>query len=518
MIEILLGIDVGSSSVKVCAYNRGGDLLARSTRALRMTHPRYLWAEMDAEMIWREVSLAVKEATEPLKGKVVSIGVSSACPTTFFLDENFTPLRPAIIYLDHRGLDVVKDYSDKYGIAAHFTRAGNRPGCSTSWLANLAWVRENEPEIWKRVKCVTLLGGFLSLRMTGRPIIDWSQASYSGGFCVASPEGGWDDELLNRWEVDKAIMPEIGWSCLPAGKLNAGAASAMGLESGATVAFGSADTAASAFALGMHSPGEVFESAGTSGVITFCLDKPVFDDAFMNRCHIFPGRWLAHGAMSTLGGAFTWLQRSVWPELGGMEELNRLAAQSPPGSNGLVFLPYLAGERSPIWDPQTSGMWFGLRMDSSRADMIRAVFEGTSFGLKQIFDRGKAFWGCKPEKLLGVGGGARSKLWAEIKSDILDVEYLCADEPDAAAWGAALIGALAANVFRNEKDPDIKFIAAQCMETAFPSDPVHLAGEFRMGIQERRENYAKAFTVYGLLYPTLKDAMHLLARQQRSRS
>ena len=519
MNKALLGIDVGSSSVKVCVYDRQGRLLGRSARALRMSHPRHLWAEMDADMIWREVALAVREAmAEPNASgaSVASIGVSSACPTTIFLDAAMRPLRPAIVYLDHRSMDAVQAFTDTFGMAEHFARAGNRPGCSTSWLGNVAWLRDNEPELWARVRCVTLLGGYLSLRMTGRPVIDWTQASYSGGFRVADPENGWDSELLARWGVDESVLAEVGWSCRPAGVLGREAAADMGIAPGAVVAFGSADTAASAFALGMRSSGDVFESAGTSGVITFCLDKPVFDDAFMNRCHIFPGRWLAHGAMSTLGGAFNWLRQSVWPELRDMDELNRLAAESSPGANGVVFLPYLAGERSPIWDPQASGMWFGLRMDNTRADMVRAVFEGTSFGLKQIFDRGKAVWGCAPGTLLGVGGGARSVLWAEIKSDILDVEYLCADEPDAAAWGAALVGGVAAGVYDGPDDPDIGFIAAQSMEAAFPAHPGRLSAEFRMGRAERRENYAKAFAVYEMLYPALKDAMHTLARNSRA--
>lgn len=516
MTEALLGIDVGSSSVKVCVYNREGRLLGRSSRSLRMSTPRHLWAEMDADMIWREAALAVREATAGTKAKVVSVGVSSACPTTVFLDKNFTPLRPAILYLDHRSLDAVRAFTDKYGVAGHFSLAGNRPGCSTSWLGNLAWLKENEPETWKKVRCVTLLGGYLSLRMTGRPVIDWTQASYSGGFRVADPENGWDNGLLSRWELDKNILAEAGWSCLPAGTLGKDAAADMGIEPGAVVAFGSADTAASAFALGMRSSGDVFESAGTSGVITFCLDTPTFDDAFMNRCHIFPRRWLAHGAMSTLGGAFSWLRGKVWPDLEHARQLDELAAESIPGANGLVFLPYLAGERSPIWDPEASATWFGLRMDHSRADMVRAVFEGTSFGLKQIFDRGNAFWGCRPKKLLGVGGGSRSRLWAEIKSDILDVEYLCADEADAAAWGAALVGGVAAKVYTGTDDPAIAFIAAKSMEAAFPADPGKLSGEFHMDRAARRAIYAKAFEVYAMLYPALKDAMHVMAGNTRN--
>lgn len=517
MTDILLGIDVGSSSVKVCAYDCGGAMLGKSGRPLEISHPRPAWAEMDAETIWREVAAAVREAMHGVRGNVAGIGVSSACPTTIFMDEKFAPLRPAVLYLDHRSMEIINGFCQRFDSGEHFAAAGNRPGSSTSWLANLAWVRENEPEVWRRVKCVSLLGGFLAAKMTGKPpVVDWTQASYSGGFRVANPEGGWDEALLARWDIDKSLLAEVGWSCLPAGTLAPEAAAEMGLKPGAAVAYGAADTAASAFALGMQSFGDVFESAGTSGVITFCLDTPHFDDTFMNRCHIVPGRWLAHGAMSTLGGAFSWLRKQIWPEIGSLDELQRLAEESSPGANGVVFLPYLAGERSPIWDPEASGMWLGLRMDHHRRDLVRAVFEGTAFGLKQIIERGKTVWNCNPTRLLGVGGGARNRLWAEIKSDILGVEYLCADEPDAAAWGAALVGGVAGGVFRGIDDPAMHFIAAKSMENAFPANPGQLSGRFNMRTMERRENYDNAFSVYEMLYPTLKGAMHMLAGNTRA--
>lgn len=518
MTDLLLGIDVGSSSVKVCAYSRDGVLAGKACRPLQISHPRPSWAEMDAEVIWREVAFAVREALVDVTGNVAGIGVSSACPTTIFMDGELCPLRPAVLYLDHRSMDVVRDFAERYGGEEHFSAAGNRPGSSTSWMANLVWLRDNEPDVWKRVRLVSLLGGFLCAKMTGKPVVDWTQASYSGGFRVAHPEGGWDEELLARWDVDSSVLAEVGWSCRPAGTLGKEAAAAMGISPGATVAYGAADTAASAFALGMRSFGDVFESAGTSGVITFCLDKPRFDDAFMNRCHIFPGRWLAHGAMSTLGGAFSWLRKQIWPDVESLEELQRLAAESSPGANGVVFLPYLAGERSPIWDPEASGMWLGLRMDNCRSDLVRAVFEGTAFGLKQIIERGKNFWNCNPTQLLGVGGGARNRLWAEIKSDILGVEYLCADEPDAAAWGAALVGGIAAGVFDGTDDPEIRFIAGESMENALPARPGQLSGRFNMRTLDRRENYEKAFSVYEMLYPALKDAMHALAGNIRASS
>jgi len=500
---VMLGIDVGSSSVKVCAYRRDGTLLARSARALTLAQPRRGQVEMDAESMWRQAVHAVRDVSKQIDGHVLSIGISSACPTIVFLDAHYQPVRPAIVYLDNRSIPQVARLTRQYGLPAHFARSGNRPGSSTSWLSTVAWVREHEPDVWQRVSTVTLQGGFFTARLTGQPVIDWTQASYSGGFRVDTPEQGWDEALLDCWQMEKSRLAPVAWSCLAAGALTDTAMQTLGIRNRAQVAVGCADTAASAFALGTRRHGQVFESSGTSGVITFCLDRPDFDDAFMNRCHIFPQRWLAHGAMSTLGGAFAWLL-TLWPDIGSIADLERLAASAPPGANGLVFLPYLAGERSPVWDANASAVWAGLRLNHTRADMARAVFEGTAFGLKQIFERGKKCWGVQPDFLLGVGGGARSALWTQIKNEVLGVPYGCvARGRDTAALGAALVGAVAAGVFAGTDDPDIPFIAP-------PLSASDVALE-QPRADATAQRYARAFQAYDRLYGATREVMHMLS-------
>jgi len=501
---VILGIDVGSSAVKVCAYDRDGSLRARRSRALTLAQPQRGHVEMDVELMWRQTVQAIRdvisEATGQSGAQVLSIGISSACPTLVFLDANRQPVRPAIVYLDNRSSQQVAGFAQQHGLSAQLARAGNRPGPSTSWLSTVAWLREHEPEVWRRVHTVTLQGGFFTERLTGQAVIDWTQASYSGGFRVASPESGWDDECLDCWGMDASRLPSLGESCQCAGVLTDVAMQTLGIRNRASVAYGCADTAASAFALGLRHHGQVFESSGTSGVITFCLDRPDFDAAFMNRCHVFPQRWLAHGAMSTLGGAFAWLL-NIWPDIGSIEELEKLAASSPPGANGLVFLPYLAGERSPVWDPHASAVWAGLLLSHTRADMARAVFEGTVFGLKQILEGGRECWGGQPEFLLGVGGGARSALWTQIKNDVLGVPYRCAAQADTAALGAALVGAIAAGVFTGTDDPEIPFVAPPAFDADKRQSPTPAAAQ----------RYARAFRAYDKLYGATREVMQMLA-------
>jgi len=503
---VLLGIDAGSSAVKVCAYRRDGRLLARSTRPLTLTQPQHGHVEMDVESMWQQTVCAIRDVTRQCGGQVLSIGCSCACPTLVFLDAQQQPVRPAIVYLDNRSSPQLDRYTRTHGPHALFAGTGNRPGSSTSWLATAAWLREHEPQRWQRVNTVTLQGGFFTARLTGQPVIDWTQASYSGGFRVAAPQAGWDDALLDGWDIKKSLLAPLGESCQCVGVLTDAAMQTLGIRHRASVAVGCADTAASAFALGLRHHGQVFESSGTSGVMTFCLDRADFDDAFMNRCHIFPQRWLAHGAMSTLGGALAWLL-NIWPDIASIEDLEKLAASAPPGANGLVFLPYLAGERSPIWDANASAIWAGLRLNHTRADMARAVFEGTVFGLKQIFERGRQRWGVQPDCLPGVGGGTASALWTRIKNDVLGVPclpYGCAAQGrDTAALGAALVGAIAAGAFSGTDDPNIPFIAA-------PLSASDVALE-QPRADAAAQRYSRAFQAYDRLYGATREVMHMLS-------
>jgi xylulokinase len=435
MSEVLLGIDAGTSSVKVGAFSRNGTLVAKARRPTQVMTPAPRRAEIDLEEYWRATIEAIREVADK-SVRIAGIGIASTCPTLVVLDADGRPLRHAIPYLDNRAIGDLQAVGDSVGGAQeYFHLTGNRLSPSTCTAATLRWIRREEEGVWQRAGSVGFLNSFLALQLTGALAVDWTQASYSGLFRLSRPER-WDGDLCEANGMPDQLLPPVMAPYERVGAVSPGAASCLGVTSGIPVAIGSADTAAAGFALGIASPGDAFESVGTSGVITFCLDEPRFDLTFMNRCHVQPGRWLAHGAMSTVGGAMAWLRNRVWPELRSLAELERLAAESAPGANGLVFLPYLAGERSPIWDAKASGAWIGLRLDSTRADMVRSVFEGSAYGLRQIVERAEREWGWRPQQLLSVGGGTLSPLWHKIKADVLGMAYAPVVVPDAAALGA----------------------------------------------------------------------------------
>jgi xylulokinase len=441
---------------------------------------------------------ALQEITAQV-GAVAGLGLSTTCPTTILLDDACKPLRHAMVYMDGRADGMVRSVVGQDTVSFQ-SRSGNRASTSTCWAANLLWVRQNEPDTWSRVRHVCMLNSYIALRMTGELAIDPTQASYSGLMDVKEPQPRWHSDLLALWDIPQSYLPPIVAGSERLGTVQGDVGALIGIPAGVSVALGVADTAAAAFAMQLRDNGHAFESVGTSGVITFCMDQPDFEPGFLNRHHVYPNRWLAHGAMSTLGGSFGWLQSKIWPEVRSLAELERLAQESLPGANGLIFLPYLAGERSPIWDSEASAAWIGLRLSHTRADMIRAVFEGTAFGLRQIMNLAVTKWGLQPAQMVGVGGGSHSRFWAQIKADILNLEYGTTEFQDASALGAALLGAIAGGYFSGLEDaalPSVK-ISSQWVKPA--------AGQ-------KLEIYQRHFDIFTRLYPALSTSMHALAHK-----
>ncbi len=497
MREVLLGIDCGTSDVKACVFDRAGNLLRRAARPTPMIPPRRGSAEVDAADIWRALADAIAGCLAADE-RIVSVGLTGTCPTVVLMDEAGQPLRPAILYLDTRAATELGPVAAAAGgTDVFFARTGNRLAVSSCVAATLRWVNRTEPETWQRTRVAGFLNTFIGARLTGGFATDPTHASYSGLYSLRGGRLAWDRGLCRDLGIDPAILPQLLEPATAVGRVTAAAAAETGLPEGIPVAIGAADTASAALAVGLAGPRSAFESVGTSGVITFCLDAPDFDPLFMNRRHIRPGLWLAHGATATLGGALQWARTKVWPDCADYAALEALAASSPPGARGLIFLPYLSGERSPIWDADACATWFGLRIDSTKADMVRALYEGGAFALRQILARAESRWGWRPQSLLSVGGGSRCRTWHQIKADILGVGYLPADFADVAALGAAILGGIAAGIYTGLDDPSQPRLSPPGEEVT-PN-----AGT--------RTVYDAMFAIYEKLYPALGRLMAEIA-------
>lgn len=496
MTEVYLGIDAGSSGVKVCAFNFHGELLAKSLRKTKIISKSTRHHELDLCDYWNQVVEAIREVTAQVSN-IVSIGFSVACPTLVLLDKNNQPICNAITYLDSRSEEfIIETLGEKKDHV--ISLSCNSPSPSACWVGTLGWLQKTQPELMKKVNKVVLFNGFLASKLGSIKLgIDPTQVAYSGGVALAGTPK-WSKELLNYWDFNHDILSPIYQCTAIVGRVSPEAAKLTRLPVNIAITLGSADTAAAAFAAGLAEGGTAFESTGTSGVITFCLEKPDFDQRFMNRYHVVPNQWLAHGAMSTTGGTFNWLNQSIWPEVNDHEKLEQLAQQSTVGANGLIYLPYLAGERSPIWDAKASGAWIGLRLSHTRNDMIRSAFEGTAFGLRQLLEIAHEKWGFELDELLSVGGGSRNHLWTQIKADVLQLEYIISQTSDAAAFGAAMIGATGAGYFCGINDPSLPIIRSEEITYKPNKD------------KEINAVYDKHYGIYDSLYSGLKETMHKL--------
>lgn len=495
---LLAGIDVGTSELKVCVFSASGTPVWQGRDRVVVTSPRPDYVEMDLDDLTAKLGALLGKMPAECAATVEAIGFSVTNPTLVVLDRELNPLRPGIPFLDNRCVEAVSGIVGALGgPEAYFTLVGNRPSPSTCTAGLIRHVQENEPGVWYRAHKVGFLNTYLAARFTGNAACDPTTASYSGLLDVRRPVA-WDGELIRASGIPADLLPDLVPSGCKVGSLCRAWARITGMKQGIPVAIGSGDTAAAAFALGMTRHGDVFESMGTSEVISFCLDHPDLDPAFMNRSHVIPGRWLSHGAVSTSGAAITWLLTHMFTDIPDVAQLEQSAFKSPPGANGLLFVPYLAGERSPIFDPKACGLFLGLTLKSTRADMIRAVYEGPGYAVKQIHLRGSTKWNPGRRTIPCVGGAAASSITLQIRADMLGTELARIETDNAAAYGAAILGGLAGGVY-----PDIQsvpFLGAVSKCTAPDS--------------ERMQIYEQYFAVYEQLYPQLKPSMHKLKSVQ----
>ena len=450
-------------------------------------------AEIDVELLFRNIIKAVKEIVVDYEDQVQAIGLSVTSPTLIFFDYNMEAIRPGIVYLDNRSIKEVEQSANLLGGSnLYFSKVGNNPSPSTCVAATVNWVRNNEPETWNKTVKFGFLNTYLGAKLTGNMAVDPTVSSYSGLMQIRNPYV-WDHSLLEIFGIDERYLPDVLPSFGKVGDLRTDIATQIGLPSGIPVAIGAADTAATSFALGIHKQGDVFQSMGTSEVITFCLNTPNFSPAFMNRGHVIPGLWLSNGAMSTAGASIQWALKNIFSEISSEKELEKFALSSPRGANGLFFLPYLCGERSPVFDTRACGVFFGLNINTQRTDIMRAVYEGVAYGIQQIYRIGSERWDVCPEYIKCVGGASKSAFAVQLRADFLNTQIRTIESGSTAAYGAAMLGAMAAGIYTKVED-------VPCIEN------------YKRIVEPNDDNvdfYTKYSVIYRQLYPSLKELMRI---------
>jgi xylulokinase len=489
----VLGIDVSTTATKAVVLDESGAVVGIGTAEYGFDSPQPLWSEQDPRSWWDGSIAAVRSvlASTGLAGAdIAAVGLTGQMHGAVLLDGAGEVLRPAILWNDQRTAAECEAIREAVGAARLIEITGN--DALTGFTApKLVWVRDHEPAVWDRIAHVLLPKDFVRHRLTGEYALDKADGAGTILFDLAARD--WSAEVVDALGIDPAWLPPTFEGPAVSGMVTAEAAAATGLREGTPVVAGAGDQAANAVGVGAVSPGVVALSLGTSGVIFATTEAPLRDPhgqvhAF---CHGVPDRWHLMTVMLSAAGSLRWFRDALAP---GMDfgELVGAASEVPVGSDGLLFLPYLTGERSPHPDPLARGAFVGLTVGHDRRHLTRAVLEGVAYGLRDGLEQMLATGMPAPAQVRASGGGTASPLWRQILADVLRAEIATVDTTEGAAYGAALLAAVGAGWYDSVEAAAAALVSATPVATPGPD----------------ADRYADAFELYRGLYPALAETFH----------
>jgi xylulokinase len=468
MSEALLGIDLGAGSLKVSAVAPDGRLLGEASHTIETAIPAFGWAEQDPESWWQALRTALPRALAAAgvgPDGVLGIGVSAGAHIPVLLDEADRVIRPAILWSDQRSAAEAKELHDRAG-AAILATSLNR--VNPTWtLAMLLWLKRHEPESARRARRLMMAKDYLRFRITGTWETDYSDAV--GALMADDRTRSWSPDLARLIEWPMETLPPLVQPDQVVGGVTAEAAAALSLTPGTPVVCGSNDTTVEFFGVGAIRPGMAAIKLATAGVLFLATEGPVVKPPISCYPHIVPGMYYLATGTNSCASAHRWLRDHMFLAPGGdgsaaFAEMDRLAGTVPPGSEGLIFHPYLQGERAPYWDPLLRADFIGLTMRHGRAHFARAAYEGIAFSIRDLLETAKGF-GLEfgPTRL--IGGGSRSQTWRQI---IADVTGLVIEKPEHgdASYGAALLAGIGIGAFASPEDA-----VARCVRIAGRAEP-----------------------------------------------
>jgi xylulokinase len=493
--RLLLGIDLGTSSSKGVLCGPGGDVVATAERPHEVSMPHPGWVEHDAEEIWwKDFTAICSELLEGAEGHVAAVCVSGIGPCFLAAGEEGRPLRPGILYgVDTRAATEVEELSERYGNDKIVERCGN-PLTSQSVGPKIAWVRHNEPGVWENIRYFFMAHTFVAYRLTGEYVLDHPAA----GMCEPlydHKERRWIEEWAE--EVAPGLkMPDLRWPAEVAGAITQEAAEATGLPAGIPVATGTVDAWSEAASIGVREPGDLMVMYGTTALTMEIVSDPLPSSNLWSTAGPLAGTDVLAGGMATSGALTDWVKKMT--EDRSFADLTEEASGVPAGSEGLLVLPYFAGERNPISDPSARGVICGLTLRHTRGHLYRAVLEATAFGIRHLLEAVREAGG-EAKRLVAVGGGTKGGLWTQIVSDVIDERQELPEQTMGAAYGDALLAGIGGSVVDPETDWSLM------AETVEPNP-------------DNREVYDELYALYKDLYQATRETVHALAAVQRKGS
>jgi xylulokinase len=506
-VSITLGIDIGTSATKTLAIDETGAILASASAEYPCDHPRPGWSEQDPELWWQGTVKTlgkVLSAGRFRPADVAGVGLSGQMHGSVFLDVAGKVIRPALLWNDQRTAAECREIEETAGGREALVRLVANPALTGFTAPKLLWVRKHEPKNWERVRQVLLPKDYVRYRLTGTFATEVSDASGTLLLDVASRR--WSRELLSKLALDPVLLPHCFESQEVSAKVSELGSSATGLPVGTPVVGGGGDQPAGAVGNGIVRQGVVSATMGTSGVVFAHTDSLGFDPLgrLQRGCHAVPGAWHVMGVVLSAGGSFQWFRN----ELGKAEIaaaaktgedpyflLADEAALAGPGAEGLFFLPYLTGERTPHFDPDAKGAWVGLTVRHGRAHLIRSVLEGATFALRDSLELIREM-GVTIEQVRVSGGGARGPLWRQIQADIYGCDVHTLNSTEGPAFGVALLAQVGTGGFSS--------VPEACDATIRAVDSTRVD-------PRAKAFYDRAYAIYRQLYVDLRGSFQKIA-------
>lgn len=485
----LMGLDISTTGAKALIIDETGKVIAVANRPQPISQPKPLWSEQNPADWWDGISASIREALAEsrLSGEDISaIGLTGQMHGLVLLDENGAVLRPSILWNDQRTQAQCDYMTECIGGQRLIELTGN-PAVTGFTAPKILWVRENEPQIYARARQVLLPKDYIRYKLTDTYATDLAGAAGTSLLNVA--ERAWSTEVVAALEIPAEWLPPVHEGTQVTSAISAAGAAATGLKAGTPVVGGGGDQAAGAIGMGCVTPDKIGVTVGTSGVVFAPLSRYAYESegrlhAF---CHAVPDTWHFMGVMLSAAGSLQWYKDSFAPDID-FDSLLAEAASVPAGSEGLFFLPYLTGERSPHPDPLARGAFIGITSRHSRGHMTRAVLEGVAFGLKDSFTLIAQAGLPDSYEVRISGGGAKSPFWQSIIADVLGAPLVNVNTTEGGAFGAAILASVAAGIFDDA--------ASACAAMIQTAEEVAVGGDTAL--------YAARYEIYQSLYPTLK--------------
>ena len=500
MKQYLLGIDIGTSACKIAVFNEDGNVIASGSGDYPVYYPKPGWAEQNPEEWWSAVCQAVKNTLEKGKvqpGEIAGIGIDGQSWSAIPVDKDGEVLTNTPIWMDTRAADICQRVGSQIGEDNIFEVCGNpfKPSYTTP---KILWYKENLPDVYARTYKVLQSNSYIAYKLTGEMTQELSQGY--GLHCFNMRKGVWDMDMCRELGISPDLLPDIYPCHGVVGKVTKKAAAECGLIEGIPVVAGALDAACGTLGAGVIHPGETQEQGGQAGGMSICMDTYKADKRLILSYHAAPDQWILQGGTVGGGGVMRWLEKEFadYERIKGKESgksslelFNELAEKVAPGSDGVVFLPYMSGERSPIWDPNAKGVYYGLDFSKTKGHFIRSAMEGVALSLRHNLDVAEEA-GAQVSELRAMGGSANSLLWTQIKSDVTGKRIVVPSSDTATTLGAVILAGVGIGMYDSFEEAVNRTVVLKRSH-----DPN----------LRNKEIYDQNYETYLQLYDHLKDVM-----------